>query len=409
MRPARPLCFRLLCATLLVASLALAAAPPKQHAAFDSGDRALDIPILVEDNGHVVAQFKVNGVGPVWFALDTGASHAGINSDFATQLKIELTGKKGVARGAGGSQASENGEHIEFALPGVTMRDQTAAIYSMEFMSRRAGRPVAGIIGREFFEAFVVEIDFANQRMHLYDPKTWSYNGKGSVVPLTFNNAGHPYVEATAVMPNNERVQGRFVLDLGSAFPLMVAEKYTAEHNLLKTLPASLSIQARGVGGPVETRVGRVASIQLGDFTLKAPFAAFPQGGGYITDANSPGNIGAPVLSRFRVIFDYTRKRMILEPGERFAEPFEFDMSGLSVQAEGDAFDQLSVLRITPGSPAEAAGFAVGDKLVSVNGEPATSIAALRRLWKQPDRQFDVVIRRGETTQTVKFTTRRMI
>jgi hypothetical protein len=410
MRPARPVCFRLLCATLLVASFASApAALAEKAAVFAAGDRALDIPIVVEDNGHVFAQFKVNGVGPVWFALDTGAGHAGINSDFAQQLKIQVTGKKGVARGAGGSQAAENGEHIEFALPGVTLRDQKAAIYAMEFMSRRVGRPVAGIIGREFFAAFVVELDFAGQRMHLYDPRTYQYTGKGSSIPLTFEY-GHPYAEAVVVLPNDQRVPGRFTLDLGSAFPLMLSERATAEHGVLKALAASVSIQARGVGGPVETVVGRVASVRLGDFTIASPFAAFPQGSqGYITAAGSPGNIGAPVLSRFRVIFDYSRKRMILEPGPRFAEPFDFDMSGLSVQVEGDAFDRFTVSRITPGSPAEAAGFAVGDRIVAVNGEPVAGIATLRRMMRQPDRQYDVAVRRGEATQTVKLTTRKMI
>ena len=34
------------------------------------------------------------------------------------------------------------------------------------------------------------------------------------------------------------------------------------------------------------------------------------------------GQIGGAVLKRFKAIFDYSISRMILEPGQRYREPF---------------------------------------------------------------------------------------
>jgi len=49
------------------------------------------------------------------------------------------------------------------------------------------------------------------------------------------------------------------------------------------------------------------------------------------------GNLGDGVLQRFNVAFDYPHKRMLLVRNERFADPFEWDMSGMRMQPDGDA------------------------------------------------------------------------
>jgi hypothetical protein len=38
---------------------------------------------------------------------------------------------------------------------------------------------IDGVLGSEFFERFVVEIDYDKKRLIIYDPKTYHYHGKG--------------------------------------------------------------------------------------------------------------------------------------------------------------------------------------------------------------------------------------
>ena len=80
------------------------------------------------------------------------------------------------------------------------------------------------------------------------------------------------------------------------------------------------------------------------------------------------GNLGAGIFERFRMIFDYSREALHLEPAEDWNErPFLKDRSGLSsVYRDGAA----EVIHVAPGSPAQKSGWAVGDRIVAIDGDP---------------------------------------
>ena len=75
--------------------------------------------------------------------------------------------------------------------------------------------------------------------------------------------------------------------------------------------------------------VGRLPRLQLGRFTLTEPGGPLrSRSKGAFASSEFSGVIGGELLRRFKVIFDYAHKRMILEPNASLAEPFEYDMSG---------------------------------------------------------------------------------
>jgi hypothetical protein len=125
----------------------------------------------------------------------------------------------------------------------------------------------------------------------------------------------------------------------------------------------------RGVGGEFPLPIGRIAALRLGTATMALPVTALPQEGWFAREGNV-GNIGSAVLRRFRVTFDYSRKRVYLEPNERFAEPFEFDMSGLVLVTEGPEFAVRRVQKIIPKTPAEEAGIVPGTRSSHSTGSP---------------------------------------
>ena len=60
--------------------------------------------------------------------------------------------------------------------------------------------------------------------------------------------------------------------------------------------------------------VGRLPNLQLGHFTLTDPVVHFAQDQkGAFASSDFSGVIGGELLRRFKVIFDYAHKQMILE------------------------------------------------------------------------------------------------
>src|SRR5262249_26971349 len=90
------------------------------------------------------------------------------------------------------------------------------------------------------------------------------------------------------------------------------------------------------------------------------------------------GNVGAGVLKRFNITFDYSHQRLFFETNSNTAKPDIYDQSGMWLNRAGTA---LKVFDITPGGPAESAGLNVDDRIVAVDGAPTSesSLVALRK------------------------------
>ncbi|HCT70770.1 MAG TPA: hypothetical protein DF409_06730 [Bacteroidales bacterium] len=82
------------------------------------------------------------------------------------------------------------------------------------------------------------------------------------------------------------------------------------------------------------------------------------------------GTLGAGALGRFRVTFDYSNQRMVLQKGLKFKQPFEYNMSGITFRALGVGFSIFEVSEVIKGSPGDQAGIRVGDLLLYINGKP---------------------------------------
>jgi C-terminal processing protease CtpA/Prc len=92
---------------------------------------------------------------------------------------------------------------------------------------------------------------------------------------------------------------------------------------------------------------------------------------GAFADRYTGGNIGGGVLKRFTVTFDYANKVMILEPNADFAEPEQYDRSGMWIQRKGLSFE---VLDVVPGGAADDAGIGVGDRIDAIDGVPVSEL-----------------------------------
>jgi C-terminal processing protease CtpA/Prc len=132
---------------------------------------------------------------------------------------------------------------------------------------------------------------------------------------------------------------------------------------------------------------------------------------GAFASSEFSGVIGGELLRRFKVIFDYAHNRMILEANESLTEPFEYDMSGIRLRAEGEDFKTLKVRRLVENSPATEAGVREGDVISAINGRPATelSLCEISKMFRQEGKEYLLEIIRGAEKIQLTLKSRKLI
>jgi predicted aspartyl protease len=372
-----------------------------------SGDSALRIP-LEEDDGHIFIKVRINDSKPVWFGLDTGATHSLIDLRYAESLRLKSESSRRIG-GAGGYEEASIFKNVSIKLPGADLYNQTLWGLGLDAIASANGREMAGILGYELFKHFVVDIDYAAKLMSLHEPLAYEYRGTGQSIPLNVQHDGAIYVQARVQTPGGNTIEGEFVIDTGGNRILLLARSFVERHRIMESVGKTLATRGGGVGGEIQLAMGRLKSLQLGRFEITNPLTGFTKVG-EIADAGKAGNIGGGFLRRFRVIFDYSRKRMILEPNSRLNEADEFDMSGASLVSEPPAFTVIKVLRLRSDSPASQAGLKPQDVIITVDGQPATTLNAskLRKMFRVVG-ECQLKVKRGEQIVEVKLKLRRLI
>ena len=309
-------------AVALVVSLVIAGA--LRPAAIALQPAAVTIPFELVAR-HIVVKVVINNSRPLSFVLDTGAYAAIVRLPAAEELGLTLYGSANTGGAGAGRQAGQRVRNATWSLVGLKGFSQPVSLaLPLPMLPRGHGQDIDGIIGGEFIKQFVVELDYQARTITVHDPKTYRYRGAGETLPLDLNSNGHAVVKAAVTPLGGKAIERQFHLDIGSGAALILHSPFVTEHNLLG--PQSSTIRAIGLvgaGGESVGRIGRVASLQLGSFTVANPVTIFSQDdGGSFADRSLAGNIGFGIARRFRTILDYGRRQMILEPSAAFAEPF---------------------------------------------------------------------------------------
>ena len=374
------------------------------------GTSALRIPFELSSN-IIFLQIRVNNSQPLWFVLDTGPQLTIIDAERAklSGIKFSIVGK---AEGAGGSPVDAGlAKDVSFSLPGLDFQARQTGIIPLSDLNRYIGRTVDGVLGHDFFSRFVVEIDYAARLINLYDPKSFQYSGAGESVPIELKDSG-ANVRARLALAERAPIEGDFRIDTGGSHALLLLTPFVKAQHILQSVPKTIAAPAAGVGGETNVLLGRIQSLQLGRFTLEKPVTSFAQSTkGALSDKNLTGNIGGGILHRFKLIFDYQNKRIILAPNNRFTESFESDMSGMVLIAEGTRLDSFKIFYVTENSPAAEAGLQVGDIIAAINGKPSSTLTldTVREMFKQNGREVALDIKRGEKVLQVRLKLRRLI
>ncbi|HJR08823.1 MAG TPA: aspartyl protease family protein [Pyrinomonadaceae bacterium] len=345
---------------------------------------------------------RVNDSEPLWFLLDTGATASYFDVERAKALGL---GQNDFVKG------------VSLDFPGVKLVNQ-------KFLPQRLGfgvyngHAVDGLLGYDFISRFVIEIDYVNNTVSLHEPNSYNYSSSGEVVPLDLladDSGGKvPLVRVKITQQGRSTVEGKFIADTAVRSALSFNTPFVDANNLLQSARQTIQVPLGGGAMVRESKqsIGRVPNVQLGRFRFKKNVAIFFQDKqGVVASPEFDGVIGAEILRRFKVIFDYSRQRMILESNRYISDPEEYDMSGILLIAEGKDFKTFKVGRIIEHSPAEAAGLREGDVITAIDRKPISTLVLeqVRQMFKQNGRSYRLMINRdGQMVQT-KIKLRRLI
>ncbi len=297
-------CFR----TLLIAALVF-------HASACRPD-GLTVPAAVEDTKNAplasvplslhgdipYLEVRINGSKPLWFIIDSGASGCVIDLGLSREMGIPTEGKV-QGRGAGaGTYDITYARDVTFTVESLKAMVDKVQVIDLSGVSTPMDKLLAGLLGYEFFQRYVIVFDYEKGILSIHDPDTFRYRGSGEAIPLVFRQQV-PFVKGTIVVPGQPAAPREWMVDTGSGDALnddLLAESAGEKKKVTG---------GRGLGGEFETWLATADRVELGRFRFEK-----------VSGVSGGMKIGGGLLRSFTVIFDYPAKRMILEPNGRYRE-----------------------------------------------------------------------------------------
>lgn len=304
----------------------------------NSNKKKITIPFKLINN-LVVIPVNLNGVD-LNFLLDTGVEKTILFSlDEVESLEFKNV-KKIKVKGLGVGEAVDAYYSKDNVLKIKDYHDQNHEVYiildqEVNFSSQ-LGFPVYGIIGSGFFRNNIVEINYKTKKIVVYRKEDAILKKRLShfeEVPLTIE-LERPYVVAPVVL-NDKKVEAKLLLDSGGSDAIWLFED---NDSIVTPKPSFEDFLGKGFSGIINGKRSRIQSFTFGSFKMINPTASFPETQSFKSVElveNRKGSIGAEILRRFNLIFDYNDQRLYIQKNGSFTDPFNYNMSGLEFEHSG--------------------------------------------------------------------------
>lgn len=256
------------------------------------------------------------------------------------------------------------------------------------------GLPTQAFFGSNMFKNFCVTVDYEH-RLATF-ARSCSPRGGSESIPIKILS-DTPFVRAELGAPDGSHVTGLFLLDSGTTGALILSKKFLLAHPQItagRTLISTPPVTA--VGGKIEQKLVRIASLDVGKFHFDQIIAAVTESSaGVLANSETAGFIGAEVLRRFTITWDYAQERMILLPNSALHDGFEADCSGLRLTVSPPDYTTIRVEAVLPGSPEAKAGLHVGDVVTALDRKRDMRLWRVAEELKKPSTSPVLSIRRA--------------
>ena len=234
------------------------------------------VPVDVVD-GHLMVTVAVNDIAAT-FILDTGADRTLMGEDVVRRLGVERDSwVASTVRGLAGIEERPNALPRSLRLGTTVLRRRTltgdtSVTVGPLPVNEIAGRPIAGLLGRDFLSPFDLDLDLPEHRMTLYDVQGCDARFLPWTAPYAAIPATTPMGAALVVPVLVDGRPLRALIDSGASASLIVAPgmfRLGLTPDLLARDPGG---NGSGVGpAAVPMRLHRFAELRVGPDTTRDP------------------------------------------------------------------------------------------------------------------------------------------
>lgn len=325
-------------------------------------------------NNLVIVPLQINNSDTLNFVLDSG-----VNSTIITELaytdSISLKNMSLIqvfGHGNGEPLIAYKSTGNYFTMHDIKGNNQHLYVLSENLLqlSSKLGFNINGIIGYHLFKHFIVEIDYTRHFIIFYSPGNYHkryYLRKSIEIPIEIIN-NKPFVNVEITMSDSVTIPVKLLIDTGSSDALWLYQN--SDSRIYVPGKSIDSYLGHGLNGDIYGKYSYIKNLKIGNYILKNPKVAFPDTA-YIKSL--PGNdinhgiIGADILRRFTIVFNYPEQKMLLRPNKNFNEPFTFNLSGIDIVRPIVNLPYYEIAHIRDNSPADKAGLMVGDQILKIN------------------------------------------
>ena len=363
-------------------------------------------------NNLIIIPVEVNNV-ELSFILDSGVTKPilfnildGFNViDDDTKETIFL---KGLGEGEV-VQAVKSKSNIVKIGEAVKFNQTIYAVYNTGLdYSPKLGIPIHGIIGFDLFKDFIVEVNYSKKYLKLINHANYKEKlcKKCEKHTLRFFN-NKPYMNAEVTI-EDKNIPINVLIDTGASDALWLFEDETKD--IVSTDNYFDDFLGYGLSGSLYGKRSRVQNLAVGSFDFNESLVVFPVGTSVELlkrIKNRNGTIGAEILKRFNITFNYKEENIILRKNNYFKKDFTHNKSGIDIEHHGfrvvkeryytlnngrlifntgDDAESITdrpspenyrlnvkpafqIVKLRENSPAKIAGLSLGDILLEINNK----------------------------------------
>jgi predicted aspartyl protease len=272
----------------------------------------IEIPLeLAKDT--VLVQAFVNGHGPLWMMLDTGADPSVVDLTAAKSAGLKLAVKG--ETGSGGGMHSNPA--FATVMPSVSLGNLTAtgvAALGMDLsqLSLALGRPISGVLGYSLLKGRIVQIDYPQRKVRFLASaracagRPTSGEAKCTVLPFRYKDD----ILASDVTVNGKQVKAN--IDTGSNGTFSLTPAAVVRLGLGNDVARARASNSVGFNGDLRNREATLRDVTVGTFSAKDRPVVFYGAGMGMDGEPWDIRIGNKFLKNYVVTLDFKRGRVTL-------------------------------------------------------------------------------------------------
>jgi hypothetical protein len=212
-------------------------------------------------------------------------------------------------------------------------------------------------------------------------------------VPLVFRtNPSVAFVSVHVDLADGSGRDLQTVVDTGASYYALAVVPPASTWFRERIATATLPDHPETASGSLQLVAARPRRVTIGPLSVAEPVIALV---GTDLRGVDDGLLGVGFLRRFIVWIDFNGRAMYLVPNSNIEAPHLFDASGVGFKRVADTYEVNVVL---PGTPAASADIRLGDRVISIDGQPATELGfvALRERLSRAGRHCELILQRGD-------------